>query len=252
MIGKSWRILREKNFPPENANFAIWFYKQFHWTSNPLVFVKSAGIGKKSPWLGYATNIASVEIVYLALYTIRVFIYVESCRFYTKPGQLGKSSAGASVNFPFWNGGSTVLWRFYGWNMVPSMLPPGPTSSKLVFVITLRIRFGLFQLAPVLKGTSIHQHHLIDAYSRGFQPYEVLALFLFVPYLTPSRLTSSCKSMQTLPQPFRSDWFAGVRRTSWRPIADLIIAQEHTDYLCNNRRHQIGLIDCCCIQLNSG
>ena len=81
-------------FPPEKANFAIWFYQQFHWISNPLVFGKSAGIGEEAPWLGCATNIAAVEPVYLALYTNWVFVHVELRSVYTKPGQLGKSSAG--------------------------------------------------------------------------------------------------------------------------------------------------------------
>ena len=47
----------------ENVNFGIQFYKQFHWTSNPLVFA-------------YSIN----------------------CMGHIMPGQLGKSSAGASVN----------------------------------------------------------------------------------------------------------------------------------------------------------
>ena len=46
--------------------------------------------------------------------------------------------------------------------MVPSLLPPDPTSSELLFVVTLGIRFGLRRLAPGLKGTSNHQHQVID------------------------------------------------------------------------------------------
>ena len=99
MIGKSWRILRGKLFPPENANFWTWVYKQLHWTSNRLVFVNAAGIDRKAAWLGYAINIVSVECGYLALYTNWVFVSVEFCWLYTKLGQLGKSSAGASVKF---------------------------------------------------------------------------------------------------------------------------------------------------------
>ena len=57
---------------------------------------------------------------------------------------------------------STFLWTFHRWNMIPSMLPPDPTSSELLFVVTLRIRFGLRRSAPGLKGTSNHQHQVID------------------------------------------------------------------------------------------
>ena len=99
MIGKSWRILRGKVFPPENANFWTWVYKQLHWTSNRLVFVNAAGTERKAAWLRYAINIVCVECGYLALYTNWVFVSVELCWLYTKLGQLDKSLAGASVNF---------------------------------------------------------------------------------------------------------------------------------------------------------
>ena len=57
----------------------------------------------------------------------------------------------------------TSLWTFHGWNMVPSLLPPDLTSSELLFVVTLRIQFGLCQSPPSLKGTNHHWNHLIDA-----------------------------------------------------------------------------------------
>ena len=47
-----WKIMENITrviFPPENANFVIWFYKQFHWTNNPLVFVNAAGIVREAP-----------------------------------------------------------------------------------------------------------------------------------------------------------------------------------------------------------
>ena len=104
---------------------------------------------------------------------------------------------------------------------------------------------------PVWKRPVITNIRWLVCSWRGFWLCEVLGLFLFVPYLTPSRLTSLCKSMLTLPQSFRSNLFAGARRTSWSTFQDPIIAQEHTDHLSNNRRYQIGLVDCCLVQLNS-
>ena len=69
MANESWQLENhgdyyETIFSQENGNFGIWFYKQFHWTSNPLVLV-----------------------------------YSNNCMDHTMPGQLGKGSAGASVTF---------------------------------------------------------------------------------------------------------------------------------------------------------
>ena len=63
------------------------------------MFVHTAGIDGKATWLGFATNIASVGCVYLALYTMWVFVCVELCTFYTMTGQLSKSSAGDNQTF---------------------------------------------------------------------------------------------------------------------------------------------------------
>ena len=48
---KDWKIMENitrEFFPSENANFAIWFYKQFHWTRISMAFVNPAGIGRKA------------------------------------------------------------------------------------------------------------------------------------------------------------------------------------------------------------
>ena len=68
----------------------------------------------------------SVEPVYLGLYTIWVFLCVESCAFYIGPGQLGKSSAGASVNL-------FLIQREYGSNSM-SIEANGDLYGKLDFV----------------------------------------------------------------------------------------------------------------------
>ena len=45
---KNMENITREFFPPENANFAIWFYKQFDWTKTPVVFGNPTGIDRKA------------------------------------------------------------------------------------------------------------------------------------------------------------------------------------------------------------
>ena len=76
---------------------------------------------------------------------------------------------------------TTFLWSFHGWNMVPSLLPLDLTSSKLLFVVTLGIQFGLRQLPPVWKGPVIINIRWLMHSQVAFSLVKYLACFSLYP-----------------------------------------------------------------------